>query len=325
MNEFALKITSSDIAGDLIDTHSHCGGMDLSNFYKNRYPCDQNILDLEIKRVKDNVAYQVVFPMPTSIYYDIPKYWRNNVFLPSGYSDFPFQRENYYLLSAIKHLGLKNMLPFAAFSLRAEISKQEWELLKLAKEYPIYGLKYHTKVEQMGANEIDQKSEFVEIARLLDIPIIIHTEKKGCSNAIDVLELADRNRDVRFCVAHMGGFAQDFFNELGKYQYDNVFVDTCPLLAKCKVLESWPINEIVDLNYGKPKEVLEYLIDRFPQRVLWGTDSPWTYYGKLDGKIEIDIENYGYHKEACIVRETGKTEIVMENTLNYLFGMKGRR
>ncbi len=87
------RIDPKKLEGQLVDTHTHCGGMDLSNFYKDRYPSSQDILDLDEKRRSTGVGFQVVFPMPTSLYYDIPTYWKSRKFLPGGYSEYPFQQE----------------------------------------------------------------------------------------------------------------------------------------------------------------------------------------------------------------------------------------
>ena len=71
---FAERIEPKELEGKLIDVHSHSGGMDLSNFYKSLHPSTQDILDLEANGYRAGVDFQVVFPMPTTIYYDIPFY-----------------------------------------------------------------------------------------------------------------------------------------------------------------------------------------------------------------------------------------------------------
>ena len=322
MHGSELRIAPKQLEGHLIDTHTHCGGMDLSNFYKGRYPSNQDILDLDAKRYSADVGYQIVFPMPTSFYYDITAYWRFHEFLPSGYCSFPFELENRYLLNQIKQFNLERMLPFAAFSIQDKISRQEEDILRLAEQYPVYGLKYHTKVDQKSADKLDIESGFVDLAEYLDVPIVIHTEQKGYSAAIKVLELAARHSSVRFCAAHFGGFSADFFRELDNYSYSNLYFDTCPLLPRCAYLAQNHGSELLDLEYGNPYAVLNYLAEHYPYRMLWGTDAPWTNYGILGNSSHMDPLKHGYRQEAEAIRTVGYQAQLTENTIRYLFGGK---
>lgn len=314
------RIAPEKLEGHLVDTHTHCGGMDLSNFYKGRYPSSQDILDLEQKRQHAGVGFQIVFPMPTTLYYDIPAYWNSGVFLPSGYSEHPFQLENNYLLAQVEHFNLKRMFPFIAFSLQDKVSEQEKDVLRLVQKYPVYGLKFHTKVDQKSADRVDAESNFVDIARQLNIPIIFHTEQKGCSSAMGVLYLASRHSDVRFCAAHFGGFSVDFFRELDNYHNDNLYLDTCPLLPRCFSLSNGHTSELLDLDYKNPQSVLKYFAERYPNRMLWGTDSPWTNYCLLGASQKITLSKFGYQQETETIKSSGYQKRMTYNTIRYLFG-----
>ncbi|MBQ9934368.1 MAG: amidohydrolase family protein [Lachnospiraceae bacterium] len=319
MSVFKERISSKNLEGQLIDTHTHSGGMDLSNFFNGRYPSNQDILDLNEKRIRNGVGFQIVYPMQTSIYYDITTYWKLREFLPSGYSEYPFQLENRYLLLQIRYFSLERMLPFVGFSLQDKVIEQESDILRLAKDYSIYGLKYHTKIDQKSADKVDKESDFVEIAKHLNIPITFHTEQKGVSSAISVLELASRYPEVRFCAAHFGGFSADFFRELDKYPYDNLYFDTCPLLPRCHYLSNNRSSELLDLDYENPRSILKYFAEHYPDRVLWGTDSPWTNYGPLD-EYHKNLSEFGYCQEVEIIKTSGYHEMMTQNTIRYLFG-----
>lgn len=317
-----LRVGAKELEGQLIDTHTHCGGMDLSNFYKGRYPSSQDILDLDEKRRSANVGYQIVFPMPTSLYYDIPAYWKDRIFVPSGYSTHPFQLENQYLFSQVKHFRLDRMLPFAAISLQAQVAEQEGDILRLAEQYPLYGLKHHTKVDQKSADKLDSESAFVELAREMNIPILFHTEQKGCSGAMAVIDLAARHPDVRFCAAHMGGLSVEFCRVLDGYPYDNIYMDTCPLLPRCASVSKNRNPHLLDLDYENPQSVLGHFVERYPSRMLWGTDSPWTAYCLLEGPGHENVANFGYQQEVTVILASGYQQIMTENTIQYLFGGK---
>lgn len=318
---YAERLRQEQLAGKLIDVHSHSGGMDLSNFYKGLYPTTQDILDLEDKGYRAGVDLQVVFPMCTTIYYDIPAYWREHTFKESGYCAYPFQLENQRLLECVSYFGLKRLLPFLCFSLRAGVTEQEASIVSLAEKFPVYGLKYHTKVDQCAASEIDRRSRFTDIAKLLNVPIMVHTEEKGCSSAMELLSLAQRHPEVRFCAAHLGGFSRAFFRALEDYPWDNLYVDCSPLVARCRSLSRMTVPDtLLDLDYSNPAGVLGYFLHTFPGRILWGTDAPWTSYGHLDDGPGDHCRD-GYAREAGILRASGAQEQVSRNTVRYLLGI----
>ena len=315
----ASRLDAAALKGRLVDTHTHCGGVDLSNFYKKRYPYGQDILDLEGKREAAGVDYQVVFPMPTSIYYHIPSYWRRGAFVPSGYCDYPFQLENEHLFASISRFSLERMLPFAGFSLQAQVPRQERAVWDLAQRYPLYGLKYHTKVDQKNALAIERDSDFLDLARALGIPITVHTEEKGCSSAAALLELAARHPEVRFCAAHFGGFSQAVFDAMSRGGPKNLYLDTCPLLARCRFLARHGAGEgMLDLPYHAPRQVLDVDLEAFGTRLLWGTDAPWYNYGALEAPAEQPLISYA--DEAAAVEGPALRALFAANAQRYLFG-----
>ena len=202
------------------------------------------------------------------------------------------------------------------------MAEQEASILYLAKEFPIYGLKYHTKVDQRPASEIDRCSRFVETAEILNIPIIVHTEEKGCSSAVELMALAERHPNVRFCAAHFGGFSRAFFQTMEDYPCDNLYIDCCPLAARCRSLSRMTVPDtMLDLNYSVPMEVFQYFLDAFPERILWGTDAPWTSYGHLNGESDGYCRD-AYAREVKMLHSSGAMKQISCNTVQYLFGAK---
>ncbi len=288
----------------LIDVHSHCGGMDLSNFLHYRYPCSQDIVDLYFKCKGSNVAHQVVFPMPTSSYYDIPAYWKHGIYKPSGFCNFPFEKENEYLLKAVEKISFphQHFLPFLSFSLQDKVKEQESYFVNNIFKHRqlVWGLKFHTSVDQKNALEIEKESQFMDIITEMQRPLIIHTGFNECSDPMKVLELASRHPNTNVCAAHFGAFSKDFANLLDDYPYKNLFFDTSGLFSLCRYIKESGRNDVVELNYGKPMEVLEHYFMRFPERILWGTDSPWYNSADLNEKNSL-IEPRSYGDEVkCI-------------------------
>jgi len=304
----------------LIDIHTHSGGIDLSNFLRNRHPYCQDITDLYFKGKSAAVSHQVVFPMPTSTYYDIPAYWRHGIFLPSGFCNFPFEVENRHLLQSIQQLPFQNnhFLPFLCFSLQEKVKEQEDSIIQaiLSRSPIVWGFKFHTSADQKNALQIERESQFIDIATEMQRPILIHTGFNACADPIKVLELASRHPHTFFCAAHFGAFSKTFAKLLKEYPYRNLFFDTSGLISMCNYIRHSERTDVVDLNYAQPSEVLSFYFSEFPERILWGSDSPW--YNSLD----LNQENnntpiYTYTQEVDIISDLDKAQLA-RNALQFL-------
>lgn len=207
-------MTTQNDNGIIIDVHTHSGGMDISNFTRYKYPYCQDIIDLYEKGRNNNVSCQVVFSMPTTNYFDIPKYWETRRFVSSGQSNYPFETENKHLIQSIDSIiSLKrNFIPFLSFSLQDKVEEQQESICELIKGYPdIKGIKYHTSCDQNPALMLEKKSEIVDIAKEFGMSFMIHTGFNGISDSMSVLALASNHPEVNFCAAHFGGFSESFF------------------------------------------------------------------------------------------------------------------
>lgn len=304
----------------LTDIHAHCGGMDLSNFFRYKYPYCQDIRDLESKRVNGGVDYVAVFPMPTTAYYDIPTYWRNGSFIASGYCDYPFELENLHLCQEIEHFRLYRLLPFLSFSLNAKIEKQIQSIRNLASQYPIYGLKYHTKVDQNNPTSLLTTGKpFLQLAQDLNIPLMIHCSIEPHFCGSNVISLAKQYPHVRFCCAHFGGLNESFCKELSVLSEENLFFDTAPLTALCRQMMKSPLRHLAEkADYSNPISVMKLFYEMFPTRILWGTDAPW--YEACDLRSSTRNELIHYESESFTPNKLGLCEQLEINTNRFLFG-----
>lgn len=320
------RIKIKEQENGLIDVHTHCGGLDLSNLYHNKYPYTQDIADLYKKGSTSGVSNMIVFPMPTTLYYDTPSYWKTHKFISSGFCEFPYQYENNYLLSCVKNIKCgqnlsEYFLPFLSFSLQDKVSEQMNELYRqlMRSDVGVYGFKYHTSADQKSVLNIETDSDILSMCTEYDIPIQVHTGFLECSSPIGILTLAAKYPHIRFCAAHFASFDKTFFKELESYNNNNLFFDTSASYAICKSLSENLKDNTLDLDYSSPASVVKAMYELFPKRILWGTDSPWINYGNLSNDIYIDIREYGdeleYLPQGCESR-------LKKNTINYLFGVR---
>lgn len=304
----------------IIDCHTHCGGIDVNNFYNLRYPCTQSAYVLHELMANNNINYAITFPMPSSLYFDTQKYWIEKRFIPSGFESIPFCIENQYLLSEIDFWGYGSILPFVSFSLRDKINEQCDFIRELSYKHNIYGLKHHTKADQIGIDKYEKYgTPILELAKDLNFPIMIHSDLNGISSAVHVFNIASKYPSVRFCLAHFAGFSKLFFRELVEYNknYNNIFFDSAPSLFLIENID-WS-DEIIDIDYSTPSKVLGYFLDEFNDSFLWGTDSPWTFASALEDSMK---HIYSYYDEIELrkVSETKHSCFSINTANRFLFG-----
>ena len=309
----------SELVNKVIDCHTHCTGIDILNYLNYRYPTTADLIDFHEKMSKNGVDYSITFPMPTTLYYD-GRMILQGEYIHSGISLFPYQIENEYLVKQIEHFKITNILPFLSFSIHCEVEKQVEHLRNLIEHYPVYGLKYHSKVEQYPVNKFGRGNKFLELAQEYNIPVVIHSEIREDSLPMNILSLAEMYPDVRFCVAHLACFSDVFFKEIDKKGYENVFFDTSPLSILIKPRNVYEYRQrIKTLNYNNPKEIFDYFYLRYSKKILWGTDNPWCYTGKLASEKKT---NGSYYAKEISAVGTENIKKLSENVIRFLYGNK---
>ena len=304
-----------------IDCHTHCG-IDYSNLYLCRYPTTQSVTTLAEQMQSNQIGYAITFPCPNTIYYHTEKYWKDGQFVYSGQSDFPFQWENRYLQAEIEHFGYDHILPFAAVSLRRNLSSQLAYLEELVETKPLYGIKLHTLADNSDILELSHHEKFLKFLKKYDLPIMCHTGTDPYSLPMKIVEFARHFPEIRICAAHMAKFDIDAFEALSTEPLENLFVDTSPLNSLC---QRYKMDSQFILAMGLTGNcMLEdsiALIRRFQQHILWGTDNPWVYVSKLtqnrcETRTTYQDEVQFLHSLASDLQET----ISIQNPNRFLFG-----
>ena len=284
------------IGEGIVDCHTHSGAMDINNFYNKKYPAMYDVRQLESVMKEKKIDYTITFPMPSTLYYNVNSYWRCGTYSPTGICDFPFAIENEYMLSEIQYFEMKNILPFLSFSLNEKISNQCRYIRKCYCEfkYGIYGLKYHSKADQNSLIDLmDKGKEILELLIDLNIPLLFHCETNGISSPVRVFDLVEKYPKLRISLAHYAGMNADFFREYDEYikTERNIFFDTAPSLCMCKrYSKSNNCKGLLPLNFEDAKMVNRYFLDKYPNYVLWGSDSPWLFSDNLLSKSEDIVE-----------------------------------
>lgn len=293
-------------------------GIDLHNLHSGDYPVTQNVLDLSNLVAENGIDYAVSFPMPTTVYYN-PKSIRNKgLFEESGFSDYPYQYENYALCNIIEQLQLSNIIPFVSVSTQAKLQEQVESIYKLNEKFSVYGIKYHASAERMSV--VDRSFEpFAKLAADLNVPILVHASLSSNAHPDNVLSLAQSYPSVRLCIAHCARFHKPTLDKIKFEKMKNIFVDTAPFVRLCNMsLENLNknSNEVLELDYGNPYTALRELVEYLPHNIVWGTDTPWNNHINAVGNVVT------YSDEASVLKTLNPKNInnIMENQLNFLFG-----
>jgi predicted TIM-barrel fold metal-dependent hydrolase len=219
--------------------------------------------------------------------------------------------------------GEDRVLPFANVYPGYEEQKQADYLEELGKGGMLFGLKLHTLAIQQSAIKL-HNSPFLQVARSYSLPVLIHSGTDQISYPQNVVELARNNRDIRFCIAHVGRFEKKVFDSLNDGD-TNIFFDTSPFLSIAKVtpldIDRGIGGERLNLPYEDPTKALEVLCRMFPERMMWGSDEPYTTM-TVDREGGVLMKVY-YQDEVNLLNSLPsdlRAKIAHDNTIRFLFG-----
>jgi predicted TIM-barrel fold metal-dependent hydrolase len=179
------------------------------------------------------------------------------------------------------------------------------------------GLKWHPFAQkETPQSYVD--SGYIDLAAERNLPTVIHCERPGGSGDLVALfetvsKYAD-NKKAAINIAHMG-FFHEKLERFKDFEYS--FVDCSP----------WSAMTISDPKFATVSARAEHLathIERFKNRILWGTDSPFNW------AIWPTGERYGatlgeeYDMLSLVKNEVGEekiNKIVSANPIRFLRGL----
>ena len=92
------------------------------------------------------------------------------------------------------------------------------------------------------------------------------------------MRVIEANPHLRFCLAHCIGFHAGFLQRAD--EMPNVWVDTAALKIQVQCAHEnnriiAPEAERLEGDYSDHTKILGALMSRYPDTIMWGTDSPW--------------------------------------------------
>ncbi len=331
-------IDRSDLEGKIIDIHSHCG-ISMKAYATAEYPYCQSVESLDYRLRLCGVDYGVTFPFSPELYFDVRKLADEGRAVPAEkpFSDAPYVAENRLLLTEIYELLPElsdRFMPFVMADPGRKVSDQIAALEELENRYPIYGLKISPVHCQSKVTELlDRGRDMMKFAEERRLPVLFHVtvhKEEEFSQASDTFSVIERYPDIRYCLAHCIGFDRSYLERAGEMQ--NVWVDTSAL--KIQVQATYENQafmaspeERFDWDYSDHTSTMTSLVERFPETIIWGTDSPFYSFisRRMQGEGEyVDFRLKGTYEQEKAALDALPPELRMragsKNAVAYLFG-----
>lgn len=317
-----------DIEG-AIDCHTHVG-VDQWFYLNGYFPYGTDFRTLVEQGARHGVQRLLVFPCVS--YFG----WEGLKVLPAPTEedDFsvPYAYENRRMLSEIFDLTsdyADRAIPFAIVDPGRQQHEQSTALRTLKKRYPIRGLKIQATVIQSPIRRLlDDGSCLLELAAEWNIPVLIHSSIAPSdiwSQTFDIMDVAERWPQVRFCLAHSCRF---HLPSLERAQFlANVWIDCSAhgihcdaAVANLEVVAS-PSTRLA-CDYRSPAKVMSALYELIPDKLIWGSDAPfYSYAASHNGTMLSLISTYDREVEALSALSlNARAAVVKENTVRFLEG-----
>jgi len=278
-------VTIDALRGKVIDCHSHVG-LSLKNYACREYPYAQTIEGLYYRQRAGGVDVNIVFPASGSLFFD-PACFAKGEMRPAKnpLSPTPYTIENEMMMLEVFEFNPEHQerfLPFVMVDPGRDIAGQLQRLGELEKRFAVYGVKIApVDCQSKITSLLDEGRPLVDYAAQRDLPLLLHTTAdplEQYSHAADCFRVIDQNPHLRFCLAHCIGFHAEYLERAD--EMPNVWVDSSALKiqAQCALENNRIIAAEVDRfegDYSDHTKILGALAARYPDTIMWGTDSPW--------------------------------------------------
>ena len=313
----------------LIDCHNHIGA-DLLFYLHGDFPYAQQLTAMQQEGGALGVTHWVVFPFVSYAAMDVTKFRSGGVAFGNGLETVPYAFENRRLLEECQRLFPeegRRTLPFVMVDPMRETDAQARELVKLRREFRFHGIKIQSTIIQSDIKRLQHEGRvFLDLAREWDVPFLIHSsvaETDLWAQARDILDVAEANPDIRFSLAHSCRYDKECLDRVNALP--NTWFDCSAHCIHCVgAVQDLPYiaprARRFDSDYTDPARVIADLAAAYPDKFMWGSDSPfYSYAAEINGQVVKLISTYAEELAALNASPGAVVQrIANTNTRRYL-------
>jgi predicted TIM-barrel fold metal-dependent hydrolase len=314
----------------IIDCHNHVG-TDILFYLHGDFPYAQHFVTMVEEGLALGVDRWIVFPFVSHAALDMKGFLTGEIREGGAHlTDVPYALENRRMLKEIYELFPEHahrVLPFIIVDPMRQTAAQAKELIQLRKEYRFHGIKMQTTILQSDIKHLRDKGKvFLELAAEWDVPLLIHSsvaESDLWAQASDILDIAEENPGVRFCLAHSCRYDKECLDRVNALP--NTWFDNSAHCIHCEgAVKDLPYiaarSRRFDSDYSDPARVIGDLAAAYPTKFMWGSDSPfYSYAAAINDQVVRLISSYAAE---VIALTTNPPEVVQRiadaNTRAYL-------
>lgn len=280
----------------IIDCHNHVG-VDVLFYLHGDFPYAQHLVAMVEEGGALGVDRWVVFPFVSHMALDVEGFLTADIREGGMQPEkVPYALENRRLLKEIYDLFPElsaKILPFVMADPMRNTAAQAVELRKLRERYRFHGIKMQTTILQADIKHLrDRGKVFLELAEEWDVPFLIHSSVAASdlwAQASDILDIAEENPRVRFCLAHSCRFDKECLDRVNALP--NTWFDNSAHCIHCEGAMNdmafiAPRARRFDSDYANPAQVIADLAAAYPTKFMWGSDSPfYSYAAEINNKV----------------------------------------
>jgi hypothetical protein len=302
--------------------------VELGAYVRCEFPYGQHLSTLTADGAAHGIERFIVFPMVTNLSLNLERLRAGVVTTEGGLEATPYAFENRRMLHEINGLfpddGAQT-IPFAMLDPARAQKPQVAALRELRAEYSFAGLKIQSTILQAPITDLLKEGRvFLELAEEWNLPLLIHSSVLPgdvWAQAADIVDIAQQTPAVRFCVAHSCRFDRTQLDRIA--ELPNAWFDCsahgihCDLAAQDSPVVAPPQRRFPS-DYRDPAGVLHDLAEAYPDKLLWGSDSP--YYSYVDQNLAL-VSSYAQEAEYLhALPDDLKQRAGHANTLSFLRG-----
>ena len=314
----------------IIDCHNHIG-VELLFYLHGDQPYAQDLPAMVENIGSQRLTDWVVFPFVTNVSFDFEALQNGDVKV-SAKDVVPYAYENHRLLREVHDYFPEyadRMIPLVILDPARRVAEQVTALRALRERYTFAGFKIQATIIQSPIRALlNEGRAFLDLAAEWDCPILIHSsiaEEDVWSQCSDILDIAEASPEVRFCLAHSCRYDRPSLDRLATLP--NTWLDCSAHRIHCQsVLKGFPNvsppDRLFSTDYNDPTQVLHDLNAAYPNRLMWGSDSPFYSWVTSKGRLPVSLKSsYTLETDALFgLDDEVVSQVAGTNTLKFLYG-----